>query len=165
MLSEIKFETAAVPDPQELLRFYERQGHPTPHVTDKLRRMIDHTLCFVTARRNGEVVGIARGVSDGLTGWLAECKLDPSCQGPACVTRKDGRIEDDAQGIAAEMARLVIESLRSFGAERIDTVAHGTEVDFCKDIGFRKIGGAVALVLPSDVAVNLPAAVSASSAS
>ncbi len=149
MLNDIVFETMATLDPDELLKFYERQHHETTASRQKLRRMLDNTFCFVTARRRGELIGIARGVTDGLWGRLAECKLDPSLQGPGCVTRTDGRIEHDSDGIAAEMARRVIDALRQYGVERIDALVYGTEADFCEELGFRKLRGVVAMELPS----------------
>ena len=96
MFNDIEFETTTRPDPAELLAFYERQHHPTTRSLEKLQRMLDNTFCLVTARRNGELIGLARGVTDGLWGRIAECKLDPAYQGPACVTRTDGRIEHDS---------------------------------------------------------------------
>ncbi|MGB2984693.1 MAG: GNAT family N-acetyltransferase [Phycisphaerae bacterium] len=144
MMSEnVEYKTMAKPTPEELLTFYERQNHPTTQVRAKLQKMLDNTFCIVTARRDGELIGFARGVTDGLWGRLAECKLDPAYQGPACITRTDGRIEHDTSGIAAEMARRVIEALRQYGVERIDTLAYGTEVDFCEELGFRKMRGVV----------------------
>ncbi len=154
MFDDIEFETMARPDPAELLAFYARQSHSTTRKREKIQRMLDNTFCIVTARRNGELVGFARGVTDGLWGRLAECKLDPICQGPACITRKDGRIEHDANGIAREMAARVIESLRAFGVERIDALAYGTEVDFCEELGFRRIRGVVPLGLSADSPVS-----------
>ena len=153
MFEDVQFETMTRPDPQEVLAFYERQHHPTTHDREKLQRMLDNTFCFVAARRNGELIGLARGVTDGLWGRLAECKLDPSYQGPACVTKTDGRIEHDSAGIAREMAILVIEALRDFGVERIDALAYGTEVDFCEELGFKKLHGVVALELSAEAAV------------
>ena len=150
MFEGIEFETQTRPNPAELLAFYERQGHPTTPDRDKLQRMLDNTFCFVSARREGELIGFARGITDGLWGLLAECKLDPAYQGPACITRKDGRIEHDADGIAAEMALRVVEALRDFGAERISVLAYGTEVDFCEELGFRKLHGVVALERSAD---------------
>ena len=147
MYDDIEFETMTRPNPKELLAFYERQNHPTTHSLEKLQRMVDNTFCLVTARRHGELIGLARGVTDGLWGCLAECKLDPAYQGPACVTRTDGRIEHDSEGIAREMARMVIEALRGYGVERIDAVAYGTEVDFCEELGFRKIRGVTTMEL------------------
>ena len=150
VFEDIEFETPARPDPGELLDFYVRQNHETTQSREKLTRMMDNTFCFVTARRHGELIGLARGVTDGLWGRLAECKLDPAYQGPACVTRKDGRIEHDSAGIAREMACRVIEALRQFGAERIDALAYGTEEDFCEELGFKKLRGLVAMELPAD---------------
>lgn len=150
-LEGITFETMAKPRAEELLAFYERQRLAAPVEQDKLQRMLDNTHCVVTARREGELIGFARGVTDGLWGRLAECKLDPTYQGPACITRREGRIEHDALGIAKEMAARVITELRKFGVERIDAVAYGTEVDFCEELGFRKLRGQVALELPGEI--------------
>ena len=153
MFEGVEFETMTRPDPDELAEFYKRQQHPTTDDRDKLQRMLDNTFCFVVARRDGEMIGLARGVTDGLWGRLAECKLDPAFQGPACVTKTDGRIEHDSAGIAKEMAIMVIESLRSYGVERIRVLAYGTEVDFCEELGFKQIPGAVPMELGPDTAV------------
>lgn len=164
LFEDIEFETTAKPDPDELLTFYQRQKHKTTRVREKLRQMVDNTFCFVTARRHGELIGLARGVTDGLCGRLAECKLDPAYQGPACITKTDGRIEHDSSGIAAEMARLVIEALQQYGVERIDVLAYGTEVDFCEELGFRKIRGVVAMGLPHDAPLTPRQVVSSNAA-
>ncbi len=153
MFDDIEFETMAKPDPEELLAFYARQSHSTTQRREKIQGMLDNTFCMVTARRNGELIGFARGVTDGLWGRLAECKLDPAYQGPACITRKDGRIEHDAGGVAREMARRVLEALRSSGVERIDALAYGTEVDFCEELGFKKLRGVVPMEFSSGTVV------------
>lgn len=158
MDASITFVTAP-PTVAELQGFYERQGHPSPKEAEKLARMLENTFCFVTARRDGELIGFARGVTDGLWGRLAECKLDPTFQGPACITRKEGRIEHDTSGIAREMALRVIDALRAYGVQKIDALAHGTEVDFCEELGFRQRRGVVGLELAFDGAV--PEAVAA----
>ena len=154
------FEVTTRPEPAELLSFYERQQHQTTHSIEKLQRMVDNTLCFVTARRDGELIGIARGVTDGVLGRLVECKLDPKFQGPACITKTDGRIEHDAEGIAREMAILIIQALREYGVERIDVLAYGTEVDFCEELGFKRVKGVEAMSLSSST--RLPAGARAS---
>lgn len=146
-VSDVEFETVSTLNVDELLNFYARQKHRTTQSREKLGRMIANTFCFVTARRHGELIGLARGVTDGLWGRLAECKLDPGFQGPACVTRTDGRIEHDNHGIAREMAQRVIQALRAYGVERIDAIAYGTEVDFCEELGFQKRMGVVPLEL------------------
>lgn len=163
MIENIEFETTKTPNLQELLDFYARQKHKITDSDEKLQRMLEKTFCFVTARKNGELIGIARAVTDGLWGGLAECKLDPSYQGPACITRTDGRIEHDTDGIAREMACLVIKALRDYGVERINAIAHGTEEDFCEDLGFRKRQGVVVMELSPDTPVPSPAMASSSS--
>jgi len=150
VFEDIEFEATAKPRPEELSTFYARQKHPSTQSREKLQRMLDAAFCVVSARRNGELIGFARGVTDGLCGRLAECKLDPAYQGPACLTRTDGRIEHDAYGIAREMAWRVIESLRTYGVERIDAIAHGTEVDFCEELGFKKLRGVEVLELSAE---------------
>ena len=151
MLQDVTIVAKDKPDPAELSAFYARQQHTAPS-PEKLRLMLDNTFCVVTARLGGELIGFARGITDGLWGRIAECKLDPAYQGPACVTRKQGRIEHDSYGIAREMAFRVIQTLRELGVERIDAIAHGTEVDFCEDLGFRKARGVEVMELdPSKV--------------
>ena len=144
-MQDIEFTTTNDLAPEELRAFYERQGIHTTSSEERLRRMLQHTYCFVTARQNGEMIGLARGVTDGMWGRLAECKLDPRFQGPACLSRTGGRIEHDATGIARQMAQRVIDALRDYGVEKIDAVAYGTEVDFCEELGFRRVSGVVAL--------------------
>ena len=153
-MESVTFETTDTLDVSELAEFYARHKHRPVVSADKLARMIQKSDCLITARRDGRLIGIARGLSDGVYGHLAECKLDPSCQGPAAVTRKDGRIEHDREGIACEMASRVIDALRELGVEEIHVLAYGTEVDFCEDLGFKKIGGTVALRM--EVAADAP---------
>ncbi len=164
MLKDIEFEVMARPDPQELIDFYAKQGRPVTDSAEKIGRMLESTYCCVTARRDGTLVGWARGVTDGLRGRLAECKLDPALQGPGCVTRCDGRIEHDEGGIARDMAYHVIEALRAYGVEEIDVLAYGTEVDFCEELGFKKIGGVVLMSLPVGSAASVSARGSANAA-
>ncbi len=150
MYDDIAYDIGRNPSADELATFYQSHHHPTVPTREQLLRMLDESFCFVTARRGGELIGFARGVSDGLLGRLVECKLDPKYQGPACITKMDGRIEHDESGIASQMARRVIEALREYGAARIDVTAYGTEVDFCEELGFTKMAGMVAMGLPCE---------------
>lgn len=142
-------------DVDELSAFYRRQQHRTTDSPEKLREMAVRSHCFVTARQDGRLIGVARGITDGVRGYLAECKLDPSNQGPAVVTRTDGRIEHDEHGIAREMALRVLTALRDAGAERIDVVAHGTEEDFLADLGFARCAGMVVMQIATDALAGL----------
>lgn len=151
MFQDVTFEARVKPDPAELSAFYARQQHQA--APEKLGRMLENTFCVVTARKDGKLIGFARGLTDGLWGRLAECKLDPAFQGPGCVTKKQGRIEHDSYGIGREMAYRVIQSLRDYGVERIDAIAYGTEVDFCQELGFRKTRGVEVMELDPKQAV------------
>lgn len=132
-------------DVAEVAEFYARQRHRAPSTAEKLRRMLENSFCFVTARQGDRLIGLARGVTDGVNGQLADCKLEADFQGPAAVTRREGRIEHDRSGIALEMAKRVIDALRDYGVEHIHVLAYGTEVDFCEELGFKRVGGVVAL--------------------
>lgn len=152
-MGRVEYDVVDHIDAEELLAFYQRQHHPTKADGVKLTRMLQNSHCFVTARENGKLIGIGRGVTDGIIGYLTECKLDLDYQGPAAITRQDGRIEHDDKGIAQEIANRVLRSLADYGVERIDVIAYGTEVDFCEELGFRRVPGLVYLHLnPSRVA-------------
>ena len=144
---EVAYDASGSIDPQELGEFYGRLQHETAATDKQLSRMVERSAVFVTARVDERLVGIARGVTDGMRGYLSECKLDPVYQGPAAVTRRDGRIEHDSYGIAAEMARRVLEKFQDEGLERVDVLAWGTEVDFLEELGFKRSGGLIALTL------------------
>jgi hypothetical protein len=147
---EIVYGTVEDTSPQELAQFYNRLRHDVAARTAQIERMMVNSAAFVTARLDGELIGIARGVCDGVRGYLTECKLDPAYQGPAAVTRTDGRIEHDQHGIAAEMARRVLDAMVAAGARRIDVLAWGTEVDFCEELGFKRQGGLVGLTMRAE---------------
>ena len=146
----VTYGTVADTTPQELSHFYETLRHGAAAQPDQIKNMMANCVAFVTARRDGQLIGVARGVCDGLRGYLAECKLDPAYQGPAAVTRTDGRIEHDQNGIAAEMARRILDRLVAAGVRRIDVLAWGTEVDFCEELGFKRQGGLVGLTLRAE---------------
>lgn len=144
----IRHEVVDKVDIGELKAFYDAQGCAVPQSVNKLSTMVDNSVCFVVARdAAGRLVGIARGVADGLRGYLTECKLDPSMQGPGAVTHIDGRIEHDQHGIARQMAELVLDALAAQGCERVDAAAYGTEVDFCEELGFKRAAGLVPMSL------------------
>jgi hypothetical protein len=147
-MTGVKCEVVEKMDVSELKAFYDAQGSMMPQSIDKLSRIVDNSVCFVTARdAGGRLIGIARGLADGVRGYLTECKLDPAMQGPGAVTHIDGRIEHDQFGIARQMADRVIDSLAGMGCERIDAAAYGTEVDFCEELGFRRAAGVVPMYL------------------
>lgn len=137
-------------DAGELLDFYHRQ-QCVGMSAEKVQELLGRSQCVAIARDAGKLIGIARGISDGLRGYLTECKLDPAYQGPAAVTRTEGRIEHDESGIARELALRILESLKAGGAERIDVIAHGTEEDFCRELGFRPIRGTLVMQMDPKV--------------
>ena len=140
-MAEIQYDVVTEVDAAELCAFYVQQNHEPLASSEAIARMLDRAVCVVTVRDGGRLIGVARGASDGIYGYLAECKLDPEYQGPAAVTRVDGRIEHDDRRIAHGMATRVLDALRAYGVERVFALAYGTEVDFCEELGFKKSGG------------------------
>ena len=149
-MPEITYGTVANTHSAELAEFYARLSHQLAAQPAQIEQMMRKSAAFVTAHDEGKLIGIARGVCDGLRGYLTECKLDAQYQGPAAVTRTDGRIEHDTHGIATEMARRVLDSLYAIGVQRIDLVAYGTEVDFCEELGFRQARGLVGMTMRAE---------------
>lgn len=69
-----------------------------------------------------------------------------------CLTTSAEKIRDMLERshcvvIARELATRVLGHLREVGVERVDVIAHGTEEDFCRDLGFRPVRGAVTMQL------------------
>ncbi len=147
-MDAVHFAAESDLDPGDLLAFYRAQQHPSSDSEKKIRHMLERSASIVTARdADGRLIGVARGLTDGVHGYLTECKLDPRFQGPAAVTRTDGRIEHDALGIARELATRVIAALSNLGCDRIHCIAYGTEVDFCEELGFKRNSGMAVLTL------------------
>ena len=161
---EIQYGDAKSLRPDELLAFYRAVEVSLAPTSEQTARMLQDSDVVVTARTEGRLIGVARGVCDGVRGFFTECKLSPTFQGPAAVTRTDGRIEHDAHGIAKEMATRVIADLKKLGAQRIDALAWNTEVDFLSELGFRKPGGLVGMSLPTTTSTTVAARQLAASA-
>jgi hypothetical protein len=161
-MSDVVYGTGADVTPAELSAFYAQVRHDIAAQSQQIEKMLANSAVFVTARSAGKLIGVARGVCDGLRGYLTECKLDPGYQGPAAVTKTDGRIEHDTNGIALEMARRVLSKLFTDGIRRVDVVAWGTEVDFLEELGFQRQGGLVGMTMRAD---HWPASAAPSGAS
>ncbi len=162
---DVTYGTGKDTTPAELTEFYRRLNHDLAAQPAQIRKMMKNSAAVVTARVDGQLIGLARGVCDGLRGYLTECKLDPAFQGPAAITRTDGRVEHDLHGIAAALARRVLAAMYAEGVQRIDLVAYGTEVDFCEELGFRRGPGSVGMTMKAEdwAASQQPAAAPAAS--
>ena len=86
-MAEIGYGTSAGLAPEELAEFYQRLGHAIAARPEQIARMLGSSAVFVTARDGKRLIGVARGLCDGLRGYLTECKLDPDYQGEAAVTQ------------------------------------------------------------------------------
>jgi hypothetical protein len=149
-MADVVYGTGRDVTPDELTEFYRRLQHDIAAQPKQIKKMMRNSAAFAIARADGKLIGIARGVCDGLRGFLTECKLDPAYQGPAAVTRTEGRIEHDTNGIAAALAQRVLAAMYNEGVQRVDLVAYGTEVDFCEELGFHRGPGLVGMSMKSE---------------
>ena len=47
----------------------------------------------------------------------------------------------------SELGRRVLDCFREMGVEKVEVLAHGTEEDFCAELGFKRARGVVAMQL------------------
>ncbi len=65
---EVAYDAGGSIDSKELGEFYGRLQHETAATDKQLSRMVESSAVFVTARVDERLVGIARGVTDGVRG-------------------------------------------------------------------------------------------------
>lgn len=82
VVSTVTFQAGAIPTREELIALYDSVGWAayTEHPV-RLMAAIAASLSIITARQNGELVGLARLVGDGLTiAYLQDILVRPSEQ-------------------------------------------------------------------------------------
>jgi N-acetylglutamate synthase-like GNAT family acetyltransferase len=96
---------------------------------DRIQRMVDHADIIVTARKNGQLVGIARAITDySYCCYLSDLAVDADYQ---------------HSGIGKELIRLIQEKL---GDEvTLLLVAAPSAVDYYPKIGFEKLDKAFSI--------------------
>jgi ribosomal protein S18 acetylase RimI-like enzyme len=120
---EITYEFVQSMDAMEVAEVFKMSGITRPiHDLDRIQRMIDHADMIVTARINGELVGIARAITDySYCCYLSDLAVDANYQ----------RI-----GIGKELVRHIQEKL---GEEvTLVLVSASNAVDYYPRIGFEK---------------------------
>ena len=120
---EITYEFVQSMDAMEVAEVFKMSGITRPvHDLDRIQRMIDHADMIVTARINGQLVGIARAITDySYCCYLSDLAVDANYQ---------------RSGIGKELVHCIQEKL---GEEvTLVLVSAPNAVDYYPRIGFEK---------------------------
>ena len=107
----------------DVAEVFKRSGIRRPvHDLDRIQRMIDHADMIVTARMNGQLIGIARAITDySYCCYLSDLAIDANYQ---------------RSGIGKELVRCIQEKI---GEEMtLVLVSAPNAVDYYPRIGFEK---------------------------
>jgi predicted N-acetyltransferase YhbS len=120
---EIKYEFVKKIDASEVVNVFKKSGIVRPvDDLERIQRMVDHADIILTARSNGELVGIARAITDySYCCYLSDLAVDVTYQ---------------RKGIGKELVRLIQEKIGE-GVTFILISAPGA-VDYYPRIGFEK---------------------------
>lgn len=127
---DIAYEFVAKIDGTEVADVFRRSGIKRPvDDVDRIQRMVDNADLIVTARSNGQLVGIARAITDySYCCYLSELAVD---------------VEYQRSGIGKQLVRLIQERL---GEEvTLLLVAAPTAVEYYPRIGFEKLDKAFSI--------------------
>ena len=138
-----------------LYAFYKRNGIcEAGYGSEVSETVLKHPCVTVGAFRNGELIGFARALFDGLSAIIVEFSLDLRFQdtnelGNGCF------IDSDPHGIAKRMGEALLADLRSRGCYFFSiSVWSAGEKDFYTALGFRENKGVREFVIDERPYVN-----------
>jgi hypothetical protein len=109
--------------------------------------VLRHPCVSVGAFRNGELIGFARALFDGLSATIVEFCLDLRFQG-SNGARNGCFVDSDPHGIARRMAKGLLRELRRRGCRFFSiTVWSAGEQAFYRTLGFKENKGAKEFVI------------------
>ncbi len=129
-----RFVTAPSPGTlKRIITLYRAHGWWKPGDTPAgLRRLIRGSHCFAVAERGGEVVGMARAISDRAS--------DAYIQDVAVLESERGR------GTGRRLVRAVLARLRRDGIGWVALIAQDDSHPFYRKLGFRRLGRALPML-------------------
>ena len=129
--------------PRELHAFYVRTGVcEAGYPARKAGRVLTRSDVIVAAYRGTDLVGFARGLCDGTSGYIAELCVDPSLQGTRLRFSNASVIESDEKGVGRRLTNRLIQELRKQGAQFLSNyIVGGVEEPFYRALGFREDRG------------------------
>jgi GNAT superfamily N-acetyltransferase len=108
----------------EVVALYRANEWSSAKKPDQLLAALRNSHCLVTARLNGQLIGIGNAISDGhLVVYFPHMLVHPSHQG---------------QGIGKKMMQAMQEKYAGFHQQML--TADGKAVDFYKSLGFYRAG-------------------------
>lgn len=101
--------------------------------TQWLRKMALHSALFLTARHDGQIVGMARVIADRVSdGYVQDVYVAVKCRG---------------QGIGRELVRLVTEAAQEMGLSWILLIAAPGKTKLYEALGYREMDDHVPMKL------------------
>ena len=108
----------------EVIALYRANGWSAADKPDKLLPALSHSDSLVTARYNGELIGLGNAISDGfLVVYYPHLLVLPTFQG---------------QGVGRKMLELLAEKYKDFHQQML--TADGEAVGFYQTMGFERAG-------------------------
>lgn len=98
-----------------------------------IRRLVAGSHCFVVAMENGEIVGMGRAISDGISDAYIQ----------DLTVRSDHR----KRGIGGRILRTILERLHADGLRWIGLIAEPGSPNLYRHAGFREMPAAVPMLL------------------
>ena len=104
--------------------------------------MLRHPHLIVAAFAGGELIGLARATSDGLSAHIMEFSLDLRYQGGESKYANGSLVEADTSGVGRRLGERLLGELERLGVSFITGyVVAGCEEAFYRSLGFRENEG------------------------
>lgn len=120
---------------KQILALYETAGwwQPEPEAPALLGRLVSGSHCFLVAEERGEIVGMGRAISDGVSdAYIQDVAVRPDFQN---------------LGIGSRMVNLIAERLQKDGLTWVGLIAERNSHSFYRRIGFSKMPDAIPMRL------------------
>ena len=129
--------------PKQLHAFYTRTGVcEAGFPPAEVGKVLGHSDVVLAAYQGNTLVGFARGLCDGLAGYVAELCVDPALQGRSTRHSNASLIEGDTAGLGRWLGASLLVELRKLGASFFSVYAvDGVEDTFYKSLGFEENTG------------------------
>ena len=134
--------------PDQLLAYYQRNGIcEAAYGRDGAARVLASPHLIVAAIDDGQLVGLARATSDGLSAHVMELSLDLGWQGDTQYGN-GSLVEADPRGLGAALGRRLLDELRSQGIDFVScTIVQDCEEPVYSSMGFRHNHGHLAFYI------------------
>ena len=123
----VEYQIVQTADPELILSLYRQAGwwqpDENPAYLDMVSEIIANSFCFVIARQNGEIIGMGRAISDGVSDAYIQ----------DVTVRKDLR----GQGIGKGIIRTLVRFMKEKGLQWIGLISEPGYERFYQGLGFK----------------------------